>query len=112
MDSQRSRSRGHPGARQARRGEWWYATMENWADQELPEKEAEKVVMTRKLPEEDAEKVKLRKLAEEDAEKVKLRKKVMWLKSKVKRYEWRLKIVAFIGIIGWLWLFSILLQQS
>ncbi|MED6116073.1 hypothetical protein PIB30_096654, partial [Stylosanthes scabra] len=83
-----------------------------WADQELPEEEAEKVVMIRKLPEEDAEKVKLRKLSEEDAEKVKLRKKVLWLKLKVKRCEWRLKIVAFIGIIGWLWLFSIWLQQS
>ncbi|MED6184781.1 hypothetical protein PIB30_050775 [Stylosanthes scabra] len=50
-----------------------------WADQELPEEETEKVMMIRKLP-------------EEDEEKVKLRKKVLWMKSKVKRCEWRLKI--------------------
>ncbi|MED6193501.1 hypothetical protein PIB30_020116 [Stylosanthes scabra] len=39
-------------------------------------------------------------LPEEDAKKAKLRKKVLSLKSKMKTCEWRLKIAAFIGILG------------
>ncbi|MED6133637.1 hypothetical protein PIB30_030032 [Stylosanthes scabra] len=69
-----------------------------WVDQELPEDEAEEV--------------RVRQLVEEDAEKVKLRKKVLSLKSKLRTCERKLKIVSFIGMIGWLWLISIWLQQK
>ncbi|MED6193545.1 hypothetical protein PIB30_020512 [Stylosanthes scabra] len=77
-----------------------------WADQQLPDEDIDSVQI-RKLPEEEVAKLKPKKVPEEDVEKVRLRKKVLCLKSKMKVAEWRVKIVALIGMTRWLWLFSI-----
>ncbi|MED6169040.1 hypothetical protein PIB30_017608 [Stylosanthes scabra] len=42
---------------------------------------------------------------DDDVEKAKLRKKVLLLKTEVRICRWRLKVVAVVGLIGWLWLF-------
>ncbi|MED6107790.1 hypothetical protein PIB30_017493 [Stylosanthes scabra] len=42
---------------------------------------------------------------EDDAEKTKLRKKVLLLKTEARSCRWRLKVVAVVGLLGWLWLF-------
>ncbi|MED6126697.1 hypothetical protein PIB30_080848 [Stylosanthes scabra] len=49
--------------------------------------------------------------AEEDPEKVKLRKKVVTLKSKLKEIEGKLKIAVFVGLVGWLGLICLWLQN-
>ncbi|MED6212936.1 hypothetical protein PIB30_088263 [Stylosanthes scabra] len=49
--------------------------------------------------------------AMEDPEKVKLRKKVVTLKSKLKVVEGKLKIVVFIGLVGWLGVIWLWLQN-
>ncbi|MED6116122.1 hypothetical protein PIB30_097124 [Stylosanthes scabra] len=47
---------------------------------------------------------------EDDVEKAKWRKKVLLLKSDVRSCRWRLKVVAVVGLLGWLWLFWVWLQ--
>ncbi|MED6222213.1 hypothetical protein PIB30_062174 [Stylosanthes scabra] len=49
---------------------------------------------------------------EDDTEKAKLRKKVLLLKTAMRACRWRLKVVADVGLLGWLWLFWLWLQLA
>ncbi|MED6179375.1 hypothetical protein PIB30_000491 [Stylosanthes scabra] len=49
---------------------------------------------------------------EEDLEKARMRKKVSSLKSRLRACELRLKIVVFVGMVGWALVFSLWLQNS
>ncbi|MED6113588.1 hypothetical protein PIB30_072345 [Stylosanthes scabra] len=49
---------------------------------------------------------------EDDAAKAKLRKKVLLLKTEVRACRWRLKVVAVVGLVGWLWPFWLWLQLA
>ncbi|MED6189816.1 hypothetical protein PIB30_099744 [Stylosanthes scabra] len=48
---------------------------------------------------------------EKDQEKAKLRKKVVALKSKLKAMEGKMKIVGFLGLVGWLGFLCLWLQN-
>ncbi|MED6188457.1 hypothetical protein PIB30_086129 [Stylosanthes scabra] len=48
---------------------------------------------------------------QEDPEKAKLRRKVLFLKTELRTYEWRLKTVVLVALIGWMLLFCLLLQK-
>ncbi|MED6124036.1 hypothetical protein PIB30_055206 [Stylosanthes scabra] len=48
---------------------------------------------------------------QEDPEKAKLRRKVLFLKTELRAFEWRLKTVVLVALIGWMLLFCLLLQK-
>ncbi|MED6211743.1 hypothetical protein PIB30_076585 [Stylosanthes scabra] len=48
---------------------------------------------------------------QEDPENAKLRRKVLFLKTELRAYEWRLKTVVLVALVGWMLLFCLLLQK-